>query len=87
MLYEKTLSRRIIGELAVSDKSTPNGDHLSDAVPGSDMPLKVSEVRPKKGHGPIRAIGRFLNFKFWPSPANKQPQQPASIGKIYNLMR
>ncbi|KAL8988090.1 MAG: hypothetical protein Q9177_002777, partial [Variospora cf. flavescens] len=87
MLYEKTLSRRIIGELAVSDKSTPNGDHLSDAVPGSAMPLKVSEVRPKKGHGPIRAIGRFLNFKFWPSPANKQPQQPASIGKIYNLMR
>ncbi|KAL9010787.1 MAG: hypothetical protein Q9173_004315, partial [Seirophora scorigena] len=87
MLYEKTLSRKIIGELAVSDKSTRTGEDLNDAVPGSDMPLEGSESRLKKAQGPLKAVGRFLKINSWRKPADKKPQQPASIGKIYNLMR
>ncbi|KAI4115101.1 MAG: hypothetical protein LQ345_004235, partial [Seirophora villosa] len=87
MLYEKTLSRKIIGELAVSDNSARTGEGLNDAVPGSDMPVEGSESGLKKAQGPLKAVGRFLKINFWPKSTDKKPQQPASIGKIYNLMR
>ena len=86
MLYEKTLSRKIIGESALSDVPTrPDGDVSAttpdpDAVTSPQTPHRVAFEAFKK-------IGRKLARAIWKRPSPDCQRQPASVGKIYNLMR
>ncbi|KAL8863326.1 MAG: hypothetical protein Q9178_000006 [Gyalolechia marmorata] len=86
MLYEKTLSRKIIGESALSDVPTqPDGDVSAttsdpDAVTSPQTPHKVIFEAFKK-------IRRKLARAIWKRPSPDCQKQPASVGKIYNLMR
>lgn len=87
MLYEKTLSRQIIGELALSEKPTSFGDELDGAAPDSGTAPGESEAQAKNAESPLRRFGRFLMRKLLHSSPEDTVKQPASIGKIYNLMR
>ncbi len=87
MLYEKTLSRKIIGELALSEKpSQPTGE-LNDGGVDSGTTSEGPDSLPKKIQGSIREAVRFLMRKLRKPPAKEETKQPASVGKIYNLMR
>ena len=86
MLYEKTLSRKILGE-SVSSTNSISGDDNDDGSHDSDLAQDALE-----GHSHynvstiIRKLGRLVRKYIWKS-AKIKAKEPASIGKIYNLMR
>ncbi|KAL8936626.1 MAG: hypothetical protein Q9216_004827 [Gyalolechia sp. 2 TL-2023] len=83
MLYEKTLSRKIIGDTVVSEKpASINADDDTIGLDGNTGP--GGRKAPNKLIGSLRKISRFLTRK---SSAPEEVKQAASIGKIYNLMR
>lgn len=86
MLYEKMLSRQIIGESALSDISKPSDEEVESAIPDSNT---VIERQGTAGavYSTFRRFGRSLKRAIWPGPSQQAQKQPASIGKIYNLMR
>lgn len=87
MLYEKTLSRKIIGELTLSDKPNASGEDLDGAGVDSSITDEGSDPLWKKFQRPVRKFGRLLKSKFRKPSTKEDTKQPASIGKIYNLMR
>ncbi|KAL8924299.1 MAG: hypothetical protein Q9208_004080 [Pyrenodesmia sp. 3 TL-2023] len=87
MLYEKTLSRKIVGELALSEKPNASGEDLNGAVVDSSITDEGPDSLWKKIQEPVRKFGRFLKSKFRKPSTQEDTKQPASIGKVYNLMR
>ncbi|KAL8849605.1 MAG: hypothetical protein Q9221_005433 [Calogaya cf. arnoldii] len=80
MLYEKTLSRQIIGEAAMS------ADEETDpALPDFDAAIGPQGTA-KTVYGTFRRFGGYLRRTIWPGSSYQAQKQPASIGKIYNLM-
>ncbi|KAL8758852.1 MAG: hypothetical protein Q9184_003801 [Pyrenodesmia sp. 2 TL-2023] len=87
MLYEKTLSRKIIGVLVPPDKPNASGEDLNGAAVDSSSTDEGPDSPSKKIQGSIRKFGRFFKSKFRKASIKEDTKQPASIGKIYNLMR
>lgn len=87
MLYEKTLSRKIIGELAPSDKQHSSGGNLDGDAQDSNTLPDGAEACSKSARGRIRNLVRYLGQKFWKPSTDENTKQGASVGKIYNLMR
>ncbi|KAL8733032.1 MAG: hypothetical protein Q9166_002430 [cf. Caloplaca sp. 2 TL-2023] len=86
MLYEKTLSRKIIGESAMSNMPKSSEDGLNTAVLDSDAVTK-SRRSLRAVYEAFRALGRYFMRTSWKRFRRQNEKQPASIGKIYNLMR
>lgn len=87
MLYEKTLSRKIIGELALSDKPHMSEGNVDGPALDSDTVRDGLEARPKDEQRPIGKLGLYIRRIFWKPSIKEDIKQAASIGKIYNLMR
>lgn len=87
MLYEKTLGRKIIGELALSEKPNQPTEDLNDGGVDSSTTGGGPDPRSKKIQRSVREAGRFLMRKLWKPSTKEDTKKPASIGKIYNLMR
>ncbi|KAL8717196.1 MAG: hypothetical protein Q9225_005544 [Loekoesia sp. 1 TL-2023] len=87
MLYEKTLSRKIIGESALSKKVDSVEEELDHIGPECNTVLDASGDRSRNPLGPIKRFGRYLMSKIWKNSTHENVKHPASIGKIYNLMR
>ncbi|KAL8937478.1 MAG: hypothetical protein Q9211_003671 [Gyalolechia sp. 1 TL-2023] len=86
MLYEKTLSRKIIGDTVVSETSVPvEGDNNGVGIEDDTCPTRRGALQ--KLTGPFKKFGRFVEKRIWKSSAQLEVKQAASIGKIYNLMR
>ncbi|KAL9594010.1 MAG: hypothetical protein Q9219_007265 [cf. Caloplaca sp. 3 TL-2023] len=86
MLYEKTLSRKLVGEAVGANKSDSSQTDLGGNANGLDKATDSS----KDGTNSMSA--RLKNFvslftKQFRSTSQVEVKQPASIGKIYNLMR
>ena len=86
MLYEKTLSRKIIG---LHQKPAEEDPTVRDGSDTNDTALMASQSR-----GIFKRVNRFL--KMSPGLKNKlfartkpveEAKLPASMGKILNLMR
>ncbi len=86
MLYEKTLSRQIIGESALSDTSKPSDDEIDSAVRDSNT-VKGPRGTARVVYKTFRRFGQSLKRVVWPGSSPQAQKQPASIGKIFNLMR
>ena len=86
MLYEKTLSRQIVGESALSDSLKPSGEEPNHAISDSDVAIE-SQGAAKTTLKKVRKSGRSLRSLVWSRSPSQLKRQPASIGKIYNLMR
>ncbi|KAK5000069.1 hypothetical protein LTR66_001016 [Elasticomyces elasticus] len=83
MLYEKTLSRKIVG--AVGSQNAPDAE---DDEP--DDPVKCSEHPQSYLHGAWRRLCKYLAVVLPRKQSQMQherPKEPASMGKILNLMR
>ncbi|KAI4254106.1 MAG: hypothetical protein L6R42_007327, partial [Xanthoria sp. 1 TBL-2021] len=78
MLYEKTLSRQIIGESALSNISKPSDEEVESAIPDSNT---VIERQGTAGavYSTFRRFGRSLKRAIWPGPLQQAQKQPASI--------
>lgn len=87
MLYEKTLSRKVISESALSEKLESVEGEPDDIGPECNTALDASGDHSKGAPGPIKKFGRYLMSKIWQRSSHTKVAQPASIGKIYNLMR
>ncbi|KAL8981746.1 MAG: hypothetical protein Q9205_003554 [Flavoplaca limonia] len=85
MLYEKTLSRRIVGESALSDSLKPSDEEPNCALSDSDVVIEPQGAA--KTLKKVRKFGRSLRSLVWSRSPSQLEKQPASIGKIYNLMR
>ena len=87
MVHEKTLQRKIVGEKLNSQKNTnghANGDatgtvSAQDQLNGQSKGRAVSRLQ--------QARSRISTFFTARKTAAKEPKQPASMGKIINLMR
>ena len=80
MLYEKTLSRKNVGD---SMKSQDLNKATSDAKDHLELPK--SHVQRK-----FPIYGKAVNYlkdKFKTRGSVEDPKRPASVGKIFNLMR
>lgn len=86
MLYEKTLSRQIIGESALSDTSKPPDEEIDSAVRDSNT-VKEPQGTARVVYKTFRKFGQSLRRCIWPGSSHQAQKQPASIGKIFNLMR
>ncbi|KAL9000171.1 MAG: hypothetical protein Q9169_001073 [Polycauliona sp. 2 TL-2023] len=86
MLYEKTLSRQIIGESALPNIATTSDAEIENSMTGSDAP-KEPQASPRTIYGTFRKFDSALRRVLWPRPSRQTQKQSASIGKIYNLMR
>ena len=86
MLYEKTLSRQIVGESALSDTLKPSDQEPDPTISDSDA---VSEPQgaAKAALKAVQKFGRSLKTFVCSTSPRQSQKQPASIGKIYNLMR
>ena len=87
MLFEKTLSRKVIGNHPASQKSTlgeaQTGDTTHDTEPG-----RMNTIRPlTKVVASIKTKIKIISKLHPQSRAFQGAKQPASIGKILNLMR
>ncbi|KAL9581796.1 MAG: hypothetical protein Q9212_003684, partial [Teloschistes hypoglaucus] len=87
MLYEKTLTRKLIGESALSQKvdTLVNGQN-SDA-PTTDGKSGASRFGLKKAWVVSKRVANALGKRIWRRSSGEKVEQSASIGKIYNLMR
>ena len=87
MLYEKTLSRKIVGELALSNTSIPASTVSNGAATTSDIAQAADDALSRNKQLRIVRFTQFIWRKMWRNPTEEKPNQPTSIGKIYNLMR
>lgn len=87
MLYEKTLSRKIIGELALSSTSISPPAVANGAATSLDIAPATNDVLSRNKHLRIMRFAHFLWRKMRKNPTEEKINQPTSIGKIYNLMR
>lgn len=87
MLYEKTLSRKLIGESALSTKPRASQDEQNSAPSEANGRIKAHGRRSKAVCEPLGRYARLLTRNIWSRFAREKAEQPASIGKIYNLMR
>ena len=86
MLYEKTLARKIIG---IQQKPAGEDGQANGTSKSSNTTPTASQAKSVLGK-----VNDFLKtpYRLWnnPSARNKldgEPKQPASMGKILNLMR
>lgn len=76
MLYEKTLTRKLIGESALSHKVDTSVNGQTSDAPATRFGLKV-----------VKRVANALGKRIWRQSSGEKVEQSASIGKIYNLMR
>lgn len=81
MIFEKTLGRKIVGAPKILQDTTSTGTVEADPL-----------VNDKRGSPfiPILLWHRYLEatkLMIWSKPAAKETKEPASMGKILNLMR
>lgn len=86
MLYEKTLSRKIIGESGVSE-NPDSGEAANDGDGPDDISAGNGRKAPNRLKGPLKRFGQFLAKQLWRPSTKEERKHAASIGKIYNLMR
>ncbi len=82
MLYEKTLSRKVIGS-STQPQEAVGPDGMNDGGPPMETKRSRSQMR-SIWEGPYGAMKRLFRT------TNEHPdgsKQPASMGKILNLMR
>ena len=80
MLYEKTLSRKAIGAQLAPDKNGAIGLNANTKVQNT---MSVSSM----SNWPSVIQRIFRTLVFWKTPTIEVTKQPASMGKILNLMR
>ena len=87
MLYEKTLSRKLVGETVTPTAAHPGEADLDNNVDEADGLLSQRKARIKSMWHPVTqfadSLGKSIRRRF----SREKAEQPASIGKIYNLMR
>ncbi|KAL8690584.1 MAG: hypothetical protein Q9218_004004 [Villophora microphyllina] len=87
MLYEKTLNRKLIGETALLGKSDVSADEQNGGASETNGNPDASIFKLKISWVLGRQIGHVLGRRIWRGASRRKVEQPASIGKIYNLMR
>jgi ABC-type multidrug transport system fused ATPase/permease subunit len=96
MLYEKTLKRKIVGHVPDTQEQQPgdtrhaesNGhasyEHGGDETDGL---LNGNFKKPKAGLGWFKRFRKSLGLSWGKRPAKLEGQQPASMGKLLNVLR
>ncbi|KAL8971225.1 MAG: hypothetical protein Q9183_001149 [Haloplaca sp. 2 TL-2023] len=87
MLYEKTLSRKLVGETATPTAANPGEADLNDNVDEADVLPSQRKPRVKSMWYPVTQLAGFLKQSIRRRFSREKAEQQASIGKIYNLMR
>lgn len=94
MIYEKTLNRKILGAKQPESGQSPNGEANGNAnghvngngeANGSAQGSKPSKGLPNRFYSHIRQLLSSVFSKKKPEPTVEK--EPASMGKILNLMR
>ena len=87
ILYEKTLSRKIVGKIVRPTEKDMDGTDTEEP-PQESKTLKAGRNRLSTlFEGRFRAYCGWLPRSLQPTPGLQELKQPASMGKILNLMR
>lgn len=92
MIYEKTLTRKSFGN-PEGDKPKENGDDVVVVVTGNGADSDQSPIQSPHGKGFMSHLRFQLKQIFGRKKSNakklpeEEKKQPASMGKILNLMR
>ncbi|KAL8631276.1 hypothetical protein Q9189_003040 [Teloschistes chrysophthalmus] len=87
MLYEKTLSRKLIGESALSEIVDTSVNGQNSGAPATDVQSEVPRFRLRNAWVVPKRVANALGKRIWGRSSGEKVEQSASIGKIYNLMR
>lgn len=87
MLYEKTLSRKLIGESALSQKVDTSVNEQNGNALATDGKSGASRFGLRNPWVLAKRVSHALGKRIWPRDSGMKLEQSASIGKIYNLMR
>ncbi|KAL8737968.1 MAG: hypothetical protein Q9181_001190 [Wetmoreana brouardii] len=87
MLYEKTLSRKLLGESAQTKTPTSSATDHDGAKPTRNGLSNATQGRIRSAYEYMKRFGRFVTRSMRVRFSRDKSEQSASIGKIYNLMR
>ncbi|KAL8872095.1 MAG: hypothetical protein Q9174_002218 [Haloplaca sp. 1 TL-2023] len=87
MLYEKTLSRKLVGETMTPTSTDPRGAEMSSNTDEADGSPSQDYAYTSSIWHPITKLAGCLKRSIRRRFAREKAEQAASIGKIYNLMR
>ncbi|KAL9596693.1 MAG: hypothetical protein Q9179_004531 [Wetmoreana sp. 5 TL-2023] len=87
MLYEKTLSRKLLGESAQTRTSNLSAADHDGAISTPTGLSKATQGHVGFARDYIKRLGRFLTRSMRVRFSREKSEQSTSIGKIYNLMR
>ncbi|KAL8818729.1 MAG: hypothetical protein Q9223_002701 [Gallowayella weberi] len=86
MMYEKTLARKIVADSAPSNMPKPSGTEDGHTRPECSANTKPAGSL-RAAYKTLRRFGRYFTRTTSKGVSPKAEKKPASIGKIYNLMR